>query len=194
MPQDEYFTIDGGEDIRRDVAAGGEPFIPAAEKLVTSRASSSIYDYWQLNKRKRDIQNAYLDKWQNFVAPNGDKVRIDAIITPPMPHAAVHHGSCHWVGYTNVWNLLDYPALVIPAGRVGDLMAEGDDCGDASSAVNVSSRGRNQQLNDNLWEERGHEMIKLNLPTGLQIVCQRMEDEKALAVGKVVDDLIRARA
>lgn len=43
---DMFYTVDGGEDIRRDIEAGGEPFIPHVEKLVSRGKAVSVYDYW----------------------------------------------------------------------------------------------------------------------------------------------------
>lgn len=138
------------------------------------------------------MQGAYLAKWREYTPPGATvKVQVDAIIMPPMPHAAVPHGSCRWVGYTKVWNLLDYPALVIPAGRIGDFADPRDD-GDEDA--DTGERGELDAWNQTLWQERKEEMTALNLPIGIQIVGQRLEEEKVLGVGKVLDDLIRSGA
>ena len=124
--KDEHYIVDGGEDIRRDVTAAGEPYLPHVESLVFRGSPISVYEYWQLNKRKREVQNGYLDKWRGKTfkvrGENGEEVErcVDVLLMPPMPHTAVPHGKCKWVGYTKIWNLLDYTALVIPAGRAGD--------------------------------------------------------------------------
>lgn len=123
---DECYTADGGEDIRKAVEVGGEPFIPHVEKLINKGKPISVFEYWQLNRRKWELQQAYLKKWQSLRAEDGRLV--DAILMPPMPHTTVPHGECRWVGYTKVWNLLDYTALVIPGGKASaqDLEAPWD--------------------------------------------------------------------
>ncbi|KAM0186561.1 hypothetical protein ACHAPI_011640 [Fusarium lateritium] len=180
---DAYFTVDGGEDIRREVEAGGEPFIPAVERLVNRGKPISVYDYWQLNKRKRELQQAYLEKWNNTLSAKGKTV--DAIITPVLPHSAVPHRSIRWVGYTKVWNLLDYTALVIPGGCVEpqDLEAKWDH----------EPRNEMDEWNRHLWEKNRNDMVKSRLPVDVQIVGRNLEEEKMLAIGKVVDDVLRAR-
>ena len=55
---------------------------------------------------KRDAQTAYLKKWNKIRALDGR--RVDVLLTPVMPHPAVPHKKTKWVGYTKVWNLLDY--------------------------------------------------------------------------------------
>ncbi|WKT46615.1 hypothetical protein QSH57_011489 [Fusarium oxysporum f. sp. vasinfectum] len=180
---DAYFTVDGGEDIRRDVEAGGEPFIPSVERLVNKGKPISVFDYWQLNKRKRELQQAYLEKWNNTLSKKGKAV--DAIIMPALPHAAVPHNTVKWVGYTKVWNLLDYTALVIPGGKV--------EAKDLDALWDHEPRNELDEWNTRLWEDNMQEMVKHHLPVDIQIVGRVLEEEKVLAVGKVLDDLLRTR-
>ncbi|KAI6760667.1 hypothetical protein HG530_009527 [Fusarium avenaceum] len=180
---DAYFTVDGGEDIRREVEAGGEPFIPAVERLLNRGKPISVFDYWQLNKRKRELQQAYLEKWNNTISAKGKTV--DAIIMPALPHSAVPHRSIRWVGYTKVWNLLDYTALVIPGGYVEPQ--------DLEAKCDHEPRNEMDEGNSRLWEENKHDMVKNRLPVDIQIVGRNLEEEKVLAIGKVVDDLLRGR-
>lgn len=178
---DEYYTADGGEDIRAAVNSGGEPFIEHVEKLINRGKPITVYEYWQLNRRKWALQNAYLKKWQSIRTADGRLV--DAIIMPTMPHTAVPHGSCRWVGYTKIWNVLDYTALAIPAGRVAKE--------DLEAAWDFKPRGEVDEWSLRLWQE-GRRMAELELPVGLQIVGRKLEEEKILGIGKVVDDILRS--
>ncbi|TDZ19575.1 Acetamidase [Colletotrichum orbiculare MAFF 240422] len=180
---DMFYTVDGGEDVRKDVMAAGEPFIPHVQRLVDRGPAVSVYDYWQLNRRKWELQQAYLDKWKSARSPTTGR-GVDVVLTPPMPHAAVPHGSCRWVGYTKVWNFLDYPALVIPGGKVEE--------GDVGEVWDHEAMGPEDAWNKRLWEENGGEMAALGLPAGLQIVGRKLEEETVLAAGKVVEDALRA--
>ncbi|UZP46142.1 hypothetical protein NXS19_013954 [Fusarium pseudograminearum] len=181
---DAYFTVDGCEDIRRDVEAGGEPFIPAVKRLIDRGKPISVFEYWQLNKRKRQLQQAYLEKWNKAISSKTGRV-IDALITPTLPHAAAPHNSIKWVGYTKVWNLLDYTALVIPAGRV--------EPGDLEATMDYEPRNDMDAWNKNLWEENKNDMVQNRLPVDIQIIGRNVEEEKVLAIGKVLDDLLRSR-
>lgn len=179
---DEFYTADGGEDIRAAIAAGGEPFIPHVEKLVNRGKAISVFEYWNLNRRKWALQQAYLEKWNSIRTSDGRTV--DALLTPPMPHTAVPHKGCRWVGYTKIWNVLDYTALVIPGGsaREEDLGAPWD----------FEPRGEVDEWSLGLWKDNREEMARLKLPVGLQIVGRKLEEEKILGIGKVVEDLLRA--
>ncbi|RGP79520.1 hypothetical protein FLONG3_2268 [Fusarium longipes] len=181
---DAYFTADGCDDIRRDVEAGGEPFIPAVERLIKRGGAISVFEYWQLNKRKRQLQQSYLEKWNNAISTKTGRV-VDALITPALPHTAVPHQNIKWVGYTKVWNLLDYTALVIPAGKVEPQ--------DLEVALDHEPRNDMDEWNKQLWKDHKDDMARHQLPVNVQIVGRHLEEEKVLAIGKVLDGLLRSR-
>ncbi|KAJ9139431.1 Amidase [Pleurostoma richardsiae] len=181
--QDAFYSADGGEDIRRDVAAGGEPFIPHVERLINRGQAISVFDYWQLNRRKWALQQAYLEKWKAVCSPTTGRP-VDVVLMPAMPHTAVPHRACRWVGYTKVWNMLDYPALIVPADKVGPE--------DDTAEWAYEARNENDEWNAQIWTEHKADMIRLGLPVGLQIIARKLEEEKVLAAGKIIDDLLRA--
>lgn len=114
QPQDAFYSADGGEDIKRAVTSSGEPFIPHVERLVSRGSPISVYEYWQLNKRKWAAQKLYLDRWNASTGLTKSGKVIDLLLTPVTPHVAVPHKGCRWVGYTKVWNVLDYTVGVVP--------------------------------------------------------------------------------
>ena len=169
--------MDGGKDIRSEVEAGGEPFIPHVEGLINRSKEVSVFEYWQLNKRKIAAQQAYNTKWNTIRGPRGRNV--DVLITPTMPHTAVPHRTCRWVGYTKVWNFLDYTALSFPAGTVQKSL-------DASSNEGYVPRNDYDAWNSGLYDletMHGH-------PIGLQLVGRRFEEEKVLGAASVVERLM----
>ncbi|GAW17476.1 hypothetical protein ANO14919_069330 [Xylariales sp. No.14919] len=178
---DQYYKVDGGEDIRQDVNAGGEPFLTHVQKLVDCDPIS-VFQYWQLNKRRWELQQRYLEKWNAIRCAHRDKP-ADVVIMPPMPHSSVPHGDCRWVGYTKVWNVLDYPAIVIPGGNVSDQ--------DVSSTWSFEPRNALDQWNKKLWQGNKEVMASLKLPVGVQIIGRRHADEIVLAAAKVLDDILR---
>ncbi|OAA60276.1 Amidase [Niveomyces insectorum RCEF 264] len=179
---DMFYSADGGEDIRRDIAAGGEPFIPHVERLVNRGEAISVYDYWQLNRTKWRLQQAYLEKWKAIQCP-ATGCPVDVVLLPPMPHPATPHGGCRWVGYTKVWNVLDYSALVIPGDKVREA--------DTTAEWNYAPRNEMDAWNAKMWTENKTDMARLGLPVGLQVVGGKLEEEKVLAAGKVIDDLLK---
>ncbi|KPI38036.1 Acetamidase [Cyphellophora attinorum] len=174
---DQYYTSDGGEDIRRDVAAGGEPMIPHVEALVNRAPAISVYDYWQLNKQKIRLQKAYYDKWNACQGPSGRKV--DVLLTPTMPHTALPHKGCRWVGYTKIWNFLDYPAVVFPAGRA-DKQRDG--------GLDSNHVPRNEA---DAWNWSRYDCVSMHgHPVGLQIIGPRFSEETVLGAARMCGSLL----
>lgn len=175
---DEYYTADGGEDVRRAVEAGGEPFLPHVEALLGKRRGRplSVLDYWALNKRKAALQKAYLDRWAQWRGPGSE--RLDVLLMPTMPHVAVEHRACRWVGYTKVWNVLDYTAVSIPVGTVDEEMD-----------VEVRGYECRSSLEKVLWELYDAKAMH-GLPVSLQVVGQRLEEEKVLAAAEVIEGVL----
>jgi len=106
---DEFYRADGGVDVRSAIEASGEDYIEHCEKLFGPQMAANAIDipsYWRLSVEKRKIQKAYLDRWNN--------AGLDILLTPVMPHVGVKHKHTLWVGYTKIWNVLDYTAVVLP--------------------------------------------------------------------------------
>ena len=195
---DKYYTADGGEDIRRAIDAGGEPYLPRVEALVNAGPAISVYEYWQLNKRKVAAQKAYLDKWNKARSETGKKV--DILLTPTMPHTAVPHRCCRWVGYTKVWNFLDYTALSFPVSEVEerDVMtakkvSPGNTTEPRPGATPEAYEGRNEtdKWNWALWEQYKERMV--GHPIELQIVGRKLEEEKVLGAAAVIEEVWRGK-
>jgi amidase len=179
---DQYYTADGGEDIRRDVEAGGEPYIPHVEALINRGRPISVYAYWQLNKQKVAAQKRFLELWKaTKCSDTGEE--IDILLTPVMPHSAVLHRKCCWVGYTKVFNFVDYPAVVIPAGQVSKEL-------DSEAASNMDQYRPRNPLDEWNWNLFDVDTMD-GMPIGVQIVARRLHEERALGAAKAIDRILK---
>ncbi|KAJ5903698.1 hypothetical protein N7504_006081 [Penicillium tannophilum] len=175
---DLYYTADGGEDIRRDVAAAGEPYIPHVEVLVNRGKPISVYDYWQLNKRKFAAQKKYLDKWSAIRSSSGKPV--DVLLGPTLPHTTVPHRMFRWVGYTKIWNFLDYPAVTFPVDKV---RADRDQL----ATEDYTPRNALDEWNWNLYDA---EKV-VGYPVNLQVIGRKLEEEKVLGAATAIENVWR---
>ncbi|KAJ5552876.1 Amidase [Penicillium frequentans] len=173
---DLYYTADGGEDIRRDVAAAGEPYIPHVEVLINRGKPISVYDYWQLNKRKFAAQKKYLDKWSAIRSPSGKPV--DVLLGPTLPHTTVPHRKFRWVGYTKIWNFLDYPAVTFPVDKV---RADRDKL----ATKDYTPRNALDEWNWNLYDA---EKV-VGYPMNLQVIGRKLEEEKVLGAATAIENV-----
>jgi amidase len=174
--------VDGGEDIRRDVAVAGEPFIPHVEALVNKGKPISVYEYWQLNKQKLAAQKRFLDLWSNTKSKTTGK-EIDILLTPVMPHCAVPHRKCRWVGYTKVFNFVDYPAMVLPAGKVSTEL-------DNESVAAMQWYQPRNPLDKWNWDLFNMDTMN-GMPIGVQIVARRLQEEEVLGAAKAIINILQ---
>lgn len=146
-------------------------------------APISVYDYWQLNKQKLAAQKRYLDMWNSTKSKSSGKP-IDILLCPVMPHSAVPHRTCRWVGYTKVFNFVDYPSVVLPAGEVSKEL----DGAAAADKTEYEPRNALDEWNWNLFDLEA----MAGMPIGVQIVARRLEEEKALGAAKAIDEILRS--
>lgn len=141
-----------------------------------------MYSYWQLNQQKLAAQKRYLDLWNSTKSPQTGKP-IDILLTPVMPHSAVPHRKCKWVGYTKVFNFVDYPAVVLPAGRVSKDL-------DGAAAGNIGNYAPRNALDE--WNWKLFDMDTMDgMPIGVQVVGRRLMEEKVLGAAKAIDEVLK---
>jgi amidase len=68
--------------------------------------------FYNLNLRRQTVSDLYRKLWHEH--------NMDAIIMPPAPYTAVPLDSWSTASYTAIFNLLDYPSMVIPVGAVSE--------------------------------------------------------------------------
>lgn len=83
-----------------------------------------------------------------------------------------------------MFNLLDYTALVLPAGKVNKLV---DVRKEDPMVSSYQSRNDLDGYNWSLYDPGAMD----GLPISIQLIGQRLEEEKMLGAGKVVDGLLR---
>ncbi|QUC22806.1 uncharacterized protein UV8b_07047 [Ustilaginoidea virens] len=160
------FVADGGTAIRKQLERTGEPWRPEMEQFRVA-TQLTTYEMWNLQLERVDFQNRYLDRW--------NEAGLDAILCPTIPFNTVRNGSFKHVGYTGVYNVLDYSCLSFPTGLTVDKAVDrideryrplGSDC----EAINTGYDAE----------------IMHGLPISLQLVGRRLEEEKVLAMGSEI--------
>ncbi|KAI0361660.1 general amidase [Trametes cingulata] len=183
-----FFLADGSEDYNSCLTTG-EPLInsmnPNADPndipaFRIPRQPLTAYQLWQLNKERRALRKAHLDRWEATISETGTGRPIDGLICPVAPYAAVPHGQTRSSIYTVIWNTMDAPALVIPVTKV-------------DPRVDV------KPAREEFWSEEDrvvHDMydpeIYKGVPVGVQLVGPTLQEEVILGVGTVVDAALKA--
>jgi amidase len=93
------------------IKQGEEPEVESVKRTnLASIPGATLKDYFELNAARRRTQAAFQQFWlQN---------RLDALLYPGAPTTATPLDEWSAITYTMLWNLLDYPALIIPTGKV----------------------------------------------------------------------------
>lgn len=112
------WTYDGGADIREARDLSGEPNTPqvAIGSEVSEQANASKFA--ATNVLKREYQKEYLEYWNSTADATASGRPVDALIAPVAPFAAARPMSYKYYGYTSIFNVLDYPACVVPVTNV----------------------------------------------------------------------------
>lgn len=183
----------GGPPISQKLAEAEEPFFPgmagykeAAERDRDARRSGSVdgiltaEQLRDMNLTRNAMQKTHLDRWRN--------AGIDALIAPVSPWSAVRKGfTSHgpglpYYGFTAVFSLLDVPACTIPVLKVH---AEEDMSRGAHSKKPVPFNELDKSIMEDWDPEFYHQT-----PVGLQVVGERLGEEKVLGITRVLRDLL----
>ncbi|KAK3331484.1 amidase signature domain-containing protein [Apodospora peruviana] len=168
----EFLLADGAHDVHSHLERSGEPLIPALKEGFRLRDPMPLLQYQDLTIQGLAYEIKYSDYWNSTVQDDGQIV--DAVIMPVAPHAAVVPGRYFYTGYTETINLLNYSAAVIPVTR-------------ADKAVDVVDTAYKpvSELDKDNWDSYDPELYHGG-PVGLQIVARKFEEEKVLAIAKIV--------
>lgn len=118
------FVADGGLTIKSQLDPTGEPWRDEMYPYSVARELGTA-EMWRLHLERTDFQNRHLDRW--------NRAGLDALLLPTIPFNTVRHGTFKhgkWfpvsvynlltnellVGYTGVYNVLDYSAVSFPTG------------------------------------------------------------------------------
>ena len=168
-----FLQSDGGHDIHSHLQLSGEPLIPPLREIFKLKPPIDAIEIQKLSVEGRDACAAYADYWNSMAVDDGQDV--DAFIMPVTPHAAVIPGRHLYTAYTEVVNLLDNSVAVVPVTT-------------ADKSVDVFDETY-EPLNDldaQNWKWYDPEAYD-GAPVGLQIVARKYEEEKVLAMAKIVD-------
>lgn len=91
-----------------------EPEVESVKRTnLASIPSATLDDFFELNAIRSRVQTDF----QKFWLDN----KLDTLLYPPAPTTATPLDDWKCITYTMLWNMLDYPALIIPTGRVSGL-------------------------------------------------------------------------
>ncbi|KAL2823254.1 amidase signature domain-containing protein [Aspergillus cavernicola] len=160
------FVADGGKSVRKLLEPTQEPFRPEM-KAYEDATEVGTYEMWQIHLARNTLCKSYIDRW--------NETGIDAILCPTTPYSSVESGKFAYVGYTGVFNVLDYPAVSFPCGVHTDKDV------DVAYANHQPLSDIDGQVQNDYSAEAVHGMA-----VNLQLVGRKLEEEKVLAMTDVI--------
>ncbi|KAF3384429.1 Acetamidase [Penicillium rolfsii] len=151
--------------------------------LIKDFGPKSSAELWPL-VAKRESFRAVWHQWWDASPQQFDFILCPVNATPALPHKAMHDAvsSC---GYTFLWNLLDYSAGVLPVGHVD---AERDALVMPYKKA-LKQAGCDHAIARGAWKH--YDAGKMaGLPTAVQIVGRRWQEEQVLGYMAVVEQAL----
>lgn len=144
--------------------------------LVRDWNEKTITERWDLVAEREAYKAEFFDEWK--------KSEIDFLITVPNATPAFpHHGMYESVsscGYTFMFNLLDYSAGILPVTKVDKNLDKVDPSFKPSNRVEAGAY-------------HNYDAVKMDgLPVGVQVVTERLTEEKTLLAMEVVQKVLKA--
>ncbi|KAK8849532.1 hypothetical protein IAR55_004866 [Kwoniella newhampshirensis] len=180
-----FFTGDGGVKITKFIADGDEPY-PEGLKAYKERHDSLksnpplVGALWDMQTDRTSYCKKALDHWLQSKEVTGTGRPFDAIISPATPHSACPKMAfSNHVAYTSIWNIMDYSATIFPVSKVDPKV---------DAKTEYSPRNETEKK---IWDRYDAEEV-VGAPVSLQLICQKLEEEKALKLTAVVAEAIKA--
>ncbi|BGP34337.1 hypothetical protein JCM10296v2_006152 [Rhodotorula toruloides] len=181
-----FFHQDGGAMLRATLQ--DEPHLPnvytgqPGSELSTEEVLKSYWEAFGLRIEYRQRRNA---------------LELDSVICPNASHAAVPHDDYNDWTHTLPWNLLQCCALAMPVGQIEerDMEVSEEYKSEEPRTFNVFKEGskkvRGEEENRAMWLDDKLRRESLGLPLSLQVVAPHWMDERCLAVGGIIDKVLR---
>ncbi|KAL2829657.1 fatty-acid amide hydrolase [Aspergillus cavernicola] len=156
------------------ISPSGEPLIASLTKPPSPMFSgpfpvSQDLEVFQKISALYIARKQYSEAWQKAFIENN----LDVVLAPSAQNTAVPHDTYGWPPYTAVWNFVDYPACVIPYGKVSRELD-----------------GEPMLVKGDVQPSYDPEAVD-GAPCSIQIITPRYQDEKCLAAARIIDKDIR---
>ncbi|KAJ9093427.1 hypothetical protein QFC21_006458 [Naganishia friedmannii] len=169
-----YFC-DGGQRLRAQCAASGEPVLDLSEWILSQAAPEpvTLQEYSALMLRRLELRNRVAAQWLS--------AEIDVLLCPAGASVAPKLNTARYWNYTSYWNLVNYPAMVIPTGLYVDGRIDNLD------QSRTSFRNPQDEYNTKSFDLKASE----GLPICVQLVGRIWQDQAVFSAANKVDSVLR---
>ncbi|KAJ5810238.1 general amidase-B [Penicillium pulvis] len=167
----QYFIYGPSDD---NIKSSGEPLVKSVARFDSPMFTGPFpvdmeLDTFEkinkLHKARTRVNNAWRQVWVDQ--------KLDVVLAPGAQNTAVAHDTYGWPPYTVMWNVLDYPACIIPFGK-------------ASKELDPEPMKTDDKVQPNYNPDEVD-----GAPCAIQIITPRFQDEKCLWAAEIIDQAIR---
>jgi amidase len=162
-----------GKLAKDDIESSGEPVLPLSDwawKDAEPHGMLDAEEVTQLRAQRDAFRYKFADSW--------NEQEVDIVIGPAFVGPAAAHDTAFYWTYTSVYNLVDYPGVVVPtpikAEPGEEYVSDHEPLGDECDRVKE------------LWEASNFE----GAPINLQIVARRYHDNELFGALSVLKDVL----
>ncbi|OBA21778.1 amidase [Metschnikowia bicuspidata var. bicuspidata NRRL YB-4993] len=169
------YNYDGNHTQKKQLAVSGEPLLPLTAKTFSfgcGDAGLSGLDVQKLCYIRDKNRNQYLMQMNDQ--------GIDFILSPTYVSVASKPETIHYWGYTNLWNMLDFPNVIFPTGIHVDSELDAKD-------TTYVARNDVEEYEYGLYTSPED---FLGAPVALQLTGRRYTDETVVKAAKVLQAII----
>jgi amidase len=170
-----YF-LDGADEYREILNPATDPPTKYMQYMFDNIATKryTLEESWKINAEHDKVRMMYAEQLR--------QTGVDAMICPVAPTvAAAHEETLHWA-YSAMWNALDLPGVVLPMGKVEEWHTW-EECGIEKRLARSDMEAFYQECYKN-----GPSKYR-DAPTSVQLIGERLQEEKLLAIAEVLDSL-----
>lgn len=172
-----YF-MDEGDEYRAFTDSVNDPCTTYMKFMLDTYATKryTLEESWRINVEHDRVRTLHAEQLRS--------TGVDAILSPVHPSvAAAHNEAIHW-GYSAVFNALDLPGVVLPVGTVNEM--------DTWDGVGMEQAEPMSEMDAlyRVFYDAGPAKYK-DAPTSVQLVGERLQEEKLMAIAEVLDELLR---
>lgn len=166
----DILAADLGKEVKDVCALTGEKLTVPGLTTPSYPEIRTVNEHWDDADRKYVLQKKYLDYWNSTKEKTKNGKPVDAWISPVWHSAAFKYYDTKIPSYTVTLNLLDYSVVIVPVTR-------------ASKELDPKPEGYEGEYDPELFD---------GAPVAVQVITRRLEEEKAVALARVLRDALAA--
>jgi amidase len=115
------WSVDGGQEFRRDTDLSGEPLHPHLEDWLGHSSAikpQTVFETWENQQKRTLLGQKWLERWESTKEVTGTGRPIDGLIMPSTPFPAIRHDGGYPWQFGALSPLLDLTTGVFPVTKV----------------------------------------------------------------------------